>query len=66
MADWITSAEAARLTGYHPDYLRKIIRAGKVKSQKWGRELMVSRTSLLAYVRKSQKSGAKRGPKPRS
>jgi hypothetical protein len=64
--DWITTAEAVTLSGYHSVTLRKLLLSGKVKGKKWGREWQVSRASLLAYVRKIEKSGAKRGPKTRA
>jgi hypothetical protein len=64
--DWITTAEAVTLSGYHIVTLRKLLLAGKVKGKKWGREWQVSRISLLAYMRKIEKLGAKRGPKTRT
>ena len=64
--DWITTQEAAEISGYHPEYIRKLLQTGKVKGQKWGREWQVSRSSLLAHIHKTKKLGAKRGPKPRA
>ena len=61
--DWITTAEAVTLSGYHIVTLYKLLLSGKVKGQKWGRSWQVSRSSLLAYVRNVKKKGAKRGPK---
>jgi hypothetical protein len=61
--EWITTAEAVILSGYHIEHLRELARDGKIKAQKWGREWQVSRVSLLAYIRKAEKLGAKRGPK---
>jgi excisionase family DNA binding protein len=63
MADWITTTEAVALSGYHIDYIRKLIKAGKVKGQKWGQQWQVSRSSLLTHIAKTGKLGAKRGPK---
>ncbi len=63
MDDWITTAEAATLSGYHPEYLRELARAGKFRAQKWGRDWQISRSSLLDYLRKVEKLGEKRGPK---
>ena len=63
MADWITTAEAVRLSGYDVEYIRRLARSGKVKAQKWGREWQVSKSSLLAHKRQVEKLGAKRGPK---
>ena len=63
MVDWITTAEAANLSGYHLVHLRRLIRAGKIKAQKFGPTWQVDRLSLIVYVRKVEKLGAKRGPK---
>jgi excisionase family DNA binding protein len=63
MDDWITTSEAARLSGYHPEHVRRLIVAGKVKARKFGIVWQVSRRALLAYVRASEKAGEKRGPK---
>jgi excisionase family DNA binding protein len=60
---WISVTEAARLTGYHPVYLRDLIREGKVKARKFVTVWQIDRVSLLAYLRKVEKLGAKRGRK---
>jgi excisionase family DNA binding protein len=62
--DWITTTEAAEISGYHVNYIRRLIKSDKVKGRKvWGREWQVSRSSLLAHTRKAEKLEAKRGPK---
>lgn len=61
--DWITTQEAVELTGYNPVYIRYLLSTGKVVGEKWARSWRISRQSLQAYQRESQKSGAKRGPK---
>lgn len=62
--DWITTAEAAKISGYHVNYIRRLIKSDAVNGRKvWGREWQVSRSSLLAHIRKAEKLGAKRGPK---
>ncbi len=63
MTEWISVTEAASLSGYHPDHLRELIRAGKVKARKIVTVWQVDRASLQAYIRKVEKLGAKRGPK---
>ncbi len=65
MADWITTNEAAELSGYSPYHLRELIANGKIKAQKFGILWQVSRASLLAYMRQAEKMGEKRGPKKR-
>jgi excisionase family DNA binding protein len=63
LGDWLTVKEAAKLSGYHPEHLRELIREGIILARKFGPVWAVSRESLLAYVRKMQESGEKRGPK---
>lgn len=58
--DWITTQEAAAISGYHPVYLRELIRTGKIKSQKWSRDWQISRKSLIAYMQSATKSEDKR------
>jgi excisionase family DNA binding protein len=62
---WLTTTQAAELGGYHREHVRKLIKAKKVKAQKFGRDWMVSRSSLLAHMKAVEKLGAKRGPKPK-
>ena len=62
--DWITTQEAARLSGYHPDTIRELMREGKVKARKFATVWQVNRSSLLGYVREQEKHGERRGPKP--
>ncbi len=61
--EWMTTKEAAELSGYHPDYVRKLMESGKVKAQKFGQTWMVNRQSFTAYLKKIEEMGAKRGPK---
>jgi excisionase family DNA binding protein len=61
--DLITTAEAAEISGYHRNHILRLLETRRVKGKKWGIQWQVSRSSLLAYIRQSEKSGAKRGPK---
>ena len=61
---WITTEQAAELSGYHVIYLLDLLRSGKVKGRKFGPIWQVSRASLLEYVNEAKKSEDKRrGPK---
>ena len=61
---WITTEEAADLTGYDPEYVRRLLRNGKVQAKKFGPVWQVNRDSLQSYLRRSQHSDDKRrGPK---
>jgi excisionase family DNA binding protein len=61
--DWITTREAAEISGYHQKYIPYLINSGKINARKFGDVWQIDRASLLAYLRKIEKSGAKRGPK---
>lgn len=49
--DWISVDEAAKLAGYHPEYVRELLRTGMVRGQKWVNTWMVSREDLLRHRR---------------
>ncbi len=63
---WLTVNEAAKLSGYNADHLRELIRDGKIKARKFSIVWMVSRESLLEYLKKAQAMGEKRGRKPKN
>lgn len=64
MTDWLTTTEASQLSGYTPKHIRRLVTAGKIKGQRWGRDWQVDRRSLLTYMNLIEKQGEKRGPKP--
>jgi len=67
MADdeWLTIQQASELSGYHAEYLRIIVRAGKLNAHKFGSVWAISRKSLLSYLKAAEKSDDRRhGPKP--
>ena len=64
-SDWITTREAAEVSGYHTEHLRELLRERRIQGQKWGREWQVSRKSLSAYLRTIKATGEKRGRKPK-
>ena len=61
--EWLTTRQAAEVSGYHPDHIRRLVRAKQIKAKKWGQAWMISRDSLLDYLQQSEASGQKRGPK---
>lgn len=63
MPEWLTTKQAAELSGYSAYHLRELVHAGKVKAQKFGEVWQIDRRSLLAYLKATEKIGAKRGPK---
>jgi len=60
MEEWITVVEASHLSGYHPEYMRELIRNQRVKARKFGPLWQVSRSSLLDFLKDAKKSGDKR------
>ena len=67
MPDWMSIEEAANISGYNPEYIRRLIRSKQIKAEKKGRDWWVDRASLLAYRKEARNSGDKRrGPKVRS
>lgn len=62
--EWITTREAVKLSQYHPDHIRILVRSKRIKAQKFGEVWQISRPSLLAYLREQDKRGARRGRKP--
>ena len=48
--EWITTTQVAQLTGYNQEYIRRLLRTGKVVGKKWGRDWMVEFASLRAYM----------------
>lgn len=63
MDDWITTAQAAEISGYHIEYIRKLITARKINARKWMRDWQVSQKSLEMYMDQMKGRGEKRGPK---
>jgi len=61
--DWLTVNEAAKLSGYDPEHIRRLVRGNEIKARKFSIVWMVNRESLLHYVKKAQTWGNKRGRK---
>ena len=62
-SEWLTVNDAARLSGYHPETLRELMRDGKINARKVSIVWLVDRESLLTYMEKAKAMGEKRGPK---
>lgn len=62
--EWITTAEAAELTGYHVKYIRRLVREGKITGTKrGGRDWWVDKASVEAYIDEMKRLGtAKHNP----
>lgn len=61
---WVTTEEASEISGYHVNYLRRLIRRGKIQAQKISVVWLINYQSLLDYMAESKRSTDKRrGPK---
>ena len=62
--EWITTKEASQRSGYNPEYLRRLVRKGKIDGRKFGTIWQVNLASLKCYIVKAAKSSDHRmGPK---
>ncbi len=53
--EWLTVNEAAKLSGYHPEHIRRLVRQGAITAKKFSIVWMVSRDSLLTYMKSKEK-----------
>jgi len=62
--EWITTKEAAELTGYTSAYFRQLIQRGRLHQvQKRGRDWFLSKKEVLAYAKEMKRLGpAKHNP----
>lgn len=64
--EWITVSQAAEISGYNAEYLRRLMRNKKIKFRKFSFIYQVSRQSLLKYLKEAEKNSDKRySPKPK-
>lgn len=64
MTDWLSVEEAAELSSYSEEQLRRLIRTQLIRAAKKGRMWWVDRQSLQAYLKASSRSSDnRRGPK---
>ena len=63
LGEWLSVKEAAKLSGYHENHIRRLLRAGLIQAQRWGNAWMVNQPSLLEYLEQAREKGEKRGPK---
>ena len=58
--EWLSVSEAAELSGYHPEYIRRLIRDGEIEARKFSIVWQVKRKSLLDYVQDAESKSDKR------
>jgi helix-turn-helix protein len=57
--EWLNVNEAAKLSGYHPEHIRRLVRQGAITAKKFSIVWMVSRNALLAYMKSQEKVSPK-------
>lgn len=61
--EWITTQEAAELTGYHVNYIRRLVKWNRIRGAKRGRDWWIDKASVLAYLEEMKRLGpAKHDP----
>ena len=59
-SEWITVNQAAELSGYNTEYLRRLMRNKKIKFRKFSFIYQVNRESLIDYLNKAESETDKR------
>lgn len=57
---WLSIDEAAKLSGYHPEYIRRLVRDGEIKGRKFSIVWQVDRESLSEYLKNAKSKDDKR------
>ena len=61
--EWITTKEAAELTGYSPIHFRQLAQRGKIEGLKKGRDWLLRKKAVITYVEEMKRLGkAKHDP----
>jgi hypothetical protein len=64
--EWITVTQAAEISGYNAEYLRRLMRNKKIEFRKFSFIYQVNKESLLNYLKEAEKTTDKRySPKPK-
>jgi excisionase family DNA binding protein len=54
---WVTTTEAAEITGYSITYMRQLANRDRIEARKVGRDWLIERTSLLAFKAQMDRLG---------
>jgi excisionase family DNA binding protein len=60
LANWITTREAAELTGYVVVYIRNLAQKERIRAVKHGRDWLIDRDDVLRYKRDMDALGSQR------
>lgn len=58
-----TVREAARETGYHPEYIRRLCRQDRIEHTRAGNVLLIKISSLMRYMEGLDPADGRTGPK---
>jgi excisionase family DNA binding protein len=58
--EWLTTSEAAELTGYTTRYFRKAVSKGRLHGIKRGRDWFLSKKEVLAYAEEMRRLGPRK------
>ncbi|MFQ6101769.1 MAG: helix-turn-helix domain-containing protein [Anaerolineae bacterium] len=56
--EWITTKEAAELTGYNVRYLRQLVNEGKIRAVKRAGAFFIDKRSAMAYADEMKRLGS--------
>ena len=57
---WITTKEAVQISGYHPEYVRRLARQGKIDAVRKGRDWWIDRDALQEYLKAKDNLGTQK------
>jgi excisionase family DNA binding protein len=57
--EWITLAQAAEISGFSRGHLRLLLRQGKLKGTKLGRDWLTTKAAIREYLAMERKPGPK-------
>lgn len=60
LVDYVTSEDAAEISGYHVNYIRRLLRQRKLKGRKFGNVWLIERESLQDYLRLVEELGSRK------
>ena len=58
--EWLSVNDAAKLSGYHPEYIRRLVRDGEIDAKKFSIVWQVRTQSLLDYLEIAESKDDKR------
>ncbi|GEM_PF-655180 len=55
LSEFVTTQEAAQELGYHANHVRRMVRKGYLKAERFGHALLITKTSLKEFKENSTK-----------